>query len=49
MYNYDMLSVRNTVNRIVQFSYGEDCIDPSQVVHGSPFNIKIVVDDALGT
>ena len=49
VYNDDMLSVRNTANRIIQFSYGEDGIDPSRGVHGSPFNIDIVVDDALGT
>jgi DNA-directed RNA polymerase subunit A' len=45
----DMLSVRNTANRIIQFSYGEDGIDPSRGVHGSPFNIDVIVDDALGT
>jgi DNA-directed RNA polymerase subunit A' len=44
-----MLSVRNTANRIIQFSYGEDGIDPSRGVHGSPFNIDVIVDDALGT
>ena len=45
----DMLSVRNTANRIIQFSYGEDGIDPSRGVHGSPFNIDVIVDEALGT
>ena len=44
-----MLSVRNTANRIIQFSYGEDGIDPSRGVHGSPFNIDVIVDEALGT
>ncbi len=44
-----MLSVRNTANRIIQFSYGEDGIDPSRGVHGSPFNVDVVVDEALGT
>jgi DNA-directed RNA polymerase subunit A' len=44
-----MLSVRNTANRIIQFSYGEDGIDPSRGVHGSPFNIDVIVDAALGT
>ncbi|MDG1549832.1 MAG: hypothetical protein P8Q94_07275, partial [Candidatus Poseidoniaceae archaeon] len=29
--------------------YGEDGIDPSRGVHGSPFNIDVIVDDALGT
>jgi DNA-directed RNA polymerase subunit A' len=47
--NDDMLSVRNTANRIIQFSYGEDGIDPSRGVHGSPFNIDVIVDYALGT
>jgi DNA-directed RNA polymerase subunit A' len=47
--NDDKLSVRNTANRIIQFSYGEDGIDPSRGVHGSPFNIDVIVDHALGT
>jgi DNA-directed RNA polymerase beta' subunit len=45
----EMLSVRNTANRIIQFSYGEDGIDPSRGVHGSPFNVDVVVDEALCT
>jgi DNA-directed RNA polymerase subunit A' len=49
VYDDDMLSVRNTANRIIQFSYGEDGIDPSRGVHGSPFNIDVIVDEALGT
>jgi DNA-directed RNA polymerase subunit A' len=49
VFNDDMLSVRNTANRIIQFSYGEDGIDPSRGVHGSPFNIDVIVDAALGT
>jgi len=49
VYNDSMLSVRNTANRIIQFSYGEDGIDPSRGVHGSPFNIDVIVDEALGT
>jgi len=49
VYDDDMLSVRNTANRIIQFSYGEDGIDPSRGVHGSPFNIDVIVDSALGT
>ena len=49
VYDDDMLSVRNTANRIIQFSYGEDGIDPSRAVHGSPFNIDVIVDGALGT
>ena len=49
VYDDKMLSVRNTANRIIQFSYGEDGIDPSRGVHGSPFNIDVIVDEALGT
>lgn len=49
VFDDDMLSVRNTANRIIQFSYGEDGIDPSRGVHGSPFNIDVIVDAALGT
>ena len=49
VYDDDMLSVRNTANRIIQFQYGEDGIDPSRGVHGSPFNIDVIVDAALGT
>ena len=49
VYDDSMLSVRNTANRIIQFSYGEDGIDPSRGVHGSPFNIDVIVDEALGT
>ncbi len=49
VFDDDMLSVRNTANRIIQFSYGEDGIDPSRGVHGSPFNIDVIVDEALGT
>ena len=49
VYDDDMLSVRNTANRIIQFSYGEDGIDPSRGVHGSPFNVDVIVDSALGT
>ena len=45
----EMLSVRNTANRIIQFTYGEDGIDPSRSTRGSPFNIAVIVDEALGT
>ena len=44
-----MRSVRNTADRIIQFQYGEDGIDPARGVHGSPFNIDVIVDAALGT
>ena len=49
VFDDDNLSVRNTADRIIQFSYGEDGIDPSRGVHGKPFNIDVVVDEALGT
>ena len=49
VYDDEMLSVRNTANRIIQFSYGEDGIDPSSSARGSPFNIDVIVDEALGT
>ena len=49
VFNDENLSVRNTANRIIQFSYGEDGIDPSRGVHVKPFNIDVIVDAALGT
>ncbi len=49
VYDDGQLSVRNTADRIIQFSYGEDGIDPSRGVHGKPFNIDVIVDAALGT
>jgi len=49
IFDDDNLSVRNTADRIIQFSYGEDGIDPSRGVHGKPFNIDVIVDKALGT
>jgi len=44
----EMLSVRNTANHIIQFSYGEDGIDPSRSAHGTPFNLDPILDAALG-
>ena len=41
-------SVRNTADRIIQFSYGEDTIDPTRSVKGSAVNIQMVLDNALG-
>jgi len=41
-------SVRNTADRIIQFSYGEDRIDPTRSMKGSPVNIRLVLDNALG-
>ncbi len=49
VYDDGQYSVRNTANRIIQFAYGEDGIDPCRAVHGSPFNIDVIVDSALGT
>ena len=49
VFDDENLSVRNTADRIIQFAYGEDGIDPSRGVHGKPFNIDVVVDEALGT
>ena len=43
-----MNSVRNTANRIIQFEYGEDGIDPTRSRKGSPFDVNQVLDDALG-
>ena len=42
-------SVRNTADRIIQFSYGEDGIDPCRSAHGQPVNIDVIVDTVLGT
>ena len=44
----DALSVRNTANRIIQFSYGEDGIDPSRSVQGAAINVDAVLDSVLG-
>ena len=44
----DRASVRDTANRIVQFEYGEDGIDPAKSRKGSPFDVTQVLDDALG-
>ena len=45
----EKLSVRNTADRIIQFEYGEDGIDPARSVHGSPVNTDVIVDKVLGT
>ena len=44
----DRASVRNTANRIIQFEYGEDGIDPARSRKGSPFDVNQVLNDALG-
>ena len=41
-------SVRNTANRIIQFKYGEDGIDPCRSLKGEPINVDQVLDDVLG-
>jgi DNA-directed RNA polymerase beta' subunit len=41
-------SVRNTADRIIQFSYGEDRIDPTRSIRGCPVNIPLVLDNSLG-
>ena len=46
--NDGMSSVRNTANRIIQFEYGEDGIDPARSRKGSPFDVSQVLDEALG-
>ena len=46
--NDDMRSVRNTADRIIQFEYGEDSIDPARSRKGEPFDINQVLDDAIG-
>jgi len=46
--NDDRASVRNTANRIIQFEYGEDGVDPARSRKGNPFDVDQVLDDALG-
>jgi len=41
-------SVRNTADRIIQFEYGEDGIDPARSRKGLAFDVNKVIDDALG-
>ena len=41
-------SVRNTANRIIQFKYGEDGIDPCRSLKGAPVNVDAILDDVLG-
>ena len=48
MVHHKVVEVVDVVDRHAPVQ-GEDGIDPSRGVHGSPFNIDIVVDDALGT
>jgi len=41
-------SVRNTANRIIQFEYGEDGVDPARSRKGSAFDVGQILDDVLG-
>jgi DNA-directed RNA polymerase beta' subunit len=41
-------SVRNTANRIIQFNYGEDGVDPCRSMKGDPINVEQILDDTLG-
>ena len=41
-------SVRNTANRIIQFQYGEDGVDPCRSLKGDPININQILDDVIG-
>jgi len=41
-------SVRNTAGTVIQFCYGEDGIDPSRSVQGSPVDIDDVILTVLG-
>ncbi len=43
-----MNSVRNTANRIIQFEYGEDGVDPARSRKGSPVDVTQTLEDALG-
>ncbi|MAK40412.1 MAG: DNA-directed RNA polymerase subunit A' [Euryarchaeota archaeon] len=44
----DKASVRNTANKIIQFEYGEDGVDPARSRKGSAFDVGQILDDVLG-
>ena len=48
VWNDGQHSVRNTANRIIQFQYGEDGIDPCRSLKGEPVNVSQILDDVLG-
>jgi len=48
VWNDGQHSVRNTANRIIQFQYGEDGIDPCRSLKGDPVNVSQILDDVLG-
>ena len=41
-------SVRNTANRIIQFHYGEDGVDPCRSKHGAPLDVDRILEVVLG-
>ncbi|HJX04546.1 MAG TPA: DNA-directed RNA polymerase subunit A', partial [Thermoplasmata archaeon] len=41
-------SVRNTAGTIIQFSYGEDGIDPARSVQGDPVDVDDIILEVLG-
>ena len=41
-------SVRNTAGTIIQFSYGEDGIDPCRSVQGDPVDVDDIILEVLG-
>ena len=48
VWNDGQQSVRNTANRIIQFQFGEDGIDPCRSLKGKPVNVEQILDDVLG-
>jgi len=40
-------TVRDSKGLIVQFSYGEDCVDPSKADHGKPVDLDKIFDEVL--
>jgi DNA-directed RNA polymerase subunit A' len=48
VHNDGQHSVRNTADRIIQFSYGEDGTDPTRSIRGAALNVRSVLDNALG-
>ncbi len=41
-------SVRNTVDTVIQFQYGEDGIDPSRSIQGEAVDIEDILQEVLG-
>ena len=40
-------TVRNAANKIIQFTYGEDGIDPAKSDHGIAFHVGVVIENVL--